>query len=130
MPDDGYVMYDGSGLSRYNYVTARTLTTILTRLYNDPRHRTPFTATLPIAGTDGTIRSRMKESRAAANVVAKTGSIANVRALSGYLRSRDGEPLVFSIVANDFVVEPATINWIADLAVEILSNFTRDAAPR
>ena len=127
VPEDGYVMYDGSGLSRYNYVTARTLTTILQHLYNDPRHRAPFTATLPVAGTDGTIRSRMKDSRAEANAVAKTGSIANVRALSGYLRTRDGEPVVFSIVANDFVIPPATINWIADLAVEILSNFTREA---
>jgi hypothetical protein len=41
------------------------------------------------------------------------------------VRTRDGEMLVFSILANDFVIPSATINWIADLGVETLSNFTR-----
>jgi D-alanyl-D-alanine carboxypeptidase/D-alanyl-D-alanine-endopeptidase (penicillin-binding protein 4) len=125
VPDDAYVVYDGSGLSRYNYVTPRAVTTILERVFRDPRHKEAFYATLPIAGKDGTIASRMRRSRAEGNAVAKTGSIANVRSLSGYVRTRDGETLVFSIIANDFVIPAATVNWIADLAVEILSNFTR-----
>ncbi len=125
VPDDAYVLYDGSGLSRYNYVTAGTLTTVLEHLYKDPRHREPFAATLPIAGKDGTISSRMKGTRAEGNALAKTGSIANVRALSGYLRTRDGEVLVFSILCNDFVIPSSTVNYIADLGVEILANFTR-----
>jgi D-alanyl-D-alanine carboxypeptidase/D-alanyl-D-alanine-endopeptidase (penicillin-binding protein 4) len=120
-----YVMTDGSGLSRYNYVTASTVTAILERMYKDPKHRDAFMATLPIAGKDGTIGTRMRRTRAEGNAVAKTGSIANVRSLSGYVRSRDGEMLVFSILANDFVIPAATVNWIADLGVEILSNFTR-----
>jgi hypothetical protein len=41
------------------------------------------------------------------------------------VKTRDGETLVFSILANDFVIPSATINWIADLAVEILANFSR-----
>jgi PBP4 family serine-type D-alanyl-D-alanine carboxypeptidase len=125
VPDDGYVMFDGSGLSRYNYVTAATLTTVLERMYRDPRHHDAFIATLPIAGRDGTIGARMKRTRAEGNAVAKTGSIANVRALSGFVRSRDGEMLVFSILTNAFVIPAATVNWIADLGVEVLSNFTR-----
>jgi D-alanyl-D-alanine carboxypeptidase len=48
-----------------------------------------------------------------------------MRALSGYLATRDGEPVVFSIIANDFTLPAATINWITDLAVEIMANFTR-----
>ena len=67
----------------------------------------------------------MKRTRAEGNAVAKTGSISNVRSLSGFVRSRDGEMLVFSILSNDFVIPAATVNWIADLGVEILSNFTR-----
>jgi D-alanyl-D-alanine carboxypeptidase/D-alanyl-D-alanine-endopeptidase (penicillin-binding protein 4) len=125
VPDDAYVLYDGSGLSRYNYITPETLTTILAEMHKDARHRDAFAATLPIAGTDGTISSRLKRTRAEGNAIAKTGSIANVRALSGYVKTRDGETLVFSILANDFVVPVATINYIADLGVEILSNFTR-----
>ena len=54
VPDDSYVAVDGSGLSRYNYVTAETLTTVLERMYRDPRHHDAFLATLPIAGKDGT----------------------------------------------------------------------------
>jgi serine-type D-Ala-D-Ala carboxypeptidase/endopeptidase (penicillin-binding protein 4) len=122
---DGYVMYDGSGLSRYNYVTASAIATILEHMYKDPRHHDAFLSTLPIAGKDGTIASRMRATRAEGNAIAKTGSIANARSLSGYVRTRDGEMLVFSILSNDFIVPAATINYIADLAVETLSNFTR-----
>jgi serine-type D-Ala-D-Ala carboxypeptidase/endopeptidase (penicillin-binding protein 4) len=125
IPRDAHVVYDGSGLSRYNYVTASTLSAVLERMYKDPRHREAFVATLPIAGKDGSIGSRMRRTRAEGNAVAKTGSISNVRSLSGFVRTRDGEMLVFSILANDFVIPAATINWIADLGVEILSNFTR-----
>ena len=48
-----------------------------------------------------------------------------MRALSGYVNTRDGEPVVFAILANDFTLPAATINWITDLAVEIVANFTR-----
>jgi D-alanyl-D-alanine carboxypeptidase/D-alanyl-D-alanine-endopeptidase (penicillin-binding protein 4) len=125
VPADGYVNADGSGLSRYNYLAASTLTAILEREYKDDRHRDAFVATLPIAGKEGTVATRMQRTRAAGNAVAKTGSISNARSLSGYVRTRDGEMLVFSILANDFVIPAATVNWIADLAVEHLANFTR-----
>jgi D-alanyl-D-alanine carboxypeptidase/D-alanyl-D-alanine-endopeptidase (penicillin-binding protein 4) len=123
IPADGYVVSDGSGLSRYNYVSPAAVNALLARLHGDARHRDPFVATLPVAGKDGTIASRMRRSRAEGNAVAKTGSIANTRALSGYVRTRSGETLAFSIIANDFVVPAATVTWIADLAVEILANF-------
>jgi serine-type D-Ala-D-Ala carboxypeptidase/endopeptidase (penicillin-binding protein 4) len=101
------------------------VTAVLQRMYRDPVHREAFVATLPMAGKDGTISTRMRKTRAAENAVAKTGSIANVRSLSGFVKTRDGETLVFSIIANDFVAPAATVTWIADLAVETLSNFTR-----
>jgi D-alanyl-D-alanine carboxypeptidase/D-alanyl-D-alanine-endopeptidase (penicillin-binding protein 4) len=127
VPDDAYVNADGSGLSRYNYLTASAVTAVLEREYKDERHRQTFMATLPVAGKagEGTMSARMRRTRAEANAIAKTGSISNVRALSGYVRSRDGEMLVFSILANDFVIPAATVNWITDLAVEHLANFTR-----
>ena len=104
----------------------RRVTAVLERVYKDQRHRDAFVATLPIAGKDGTLATRMRRTRAEGNAVAKTGSISNVRSLSGYVRTRDGEMLVFSILANDFVIPSATVNWIADLAVEHLANFTRE----
>ncbi len=119
------VLADGSGLSRYNYVTAALLTDILERMYTDPKHREAFSASLAVAGRDGTVSTRLRRTRAEGNATVKTGSISNVRSLSGYLRTRDGEMLAFSILANNFVVPAATVNWIADLGVEILANFTR-----
>lgn len=125
IPPESYVQVDGSGLSRYDYVTADMMVTILTHLYRDPAQRDVFISTLPIAGRDGTLRSRLKKTRAEGNAAAKTGSIANVRTLSGFVKTRDGEQLAFSILANNFTIPAATVNWIADLVVEVLSNFTR-----
>jgi len=125
IPDSTFVQADGSGLSRYDYVTADVLVTILEHMFRDPRHHDAFTTALPIAGTDGTVASRLKHTRAEGNALEKTGSIANVRALSGYVRTRDGETLAFSILANAFTVSPATVNWIADIAVEELANYSR-----
>jgi len=122
---DGYVQVDGSGLSRYNYLTADAIVTLLEHLYRDARHHDAFLAALPIAGRDGTIASRLKATRAEANATAKTGSIANTRALSGYVRTADGETLAFSIIANSFAVPAATVNYIADVAVETLANCSR-----
>src|SRR4030095_2259078 len=118
----GYVQADGSGLSRYDYVTADMIVALLRHLHADPKHRDAFLATLPIAGKDGTISTRLKRTRAEGNAMAKTGSISNVRALSGYVRTRDGETLVFSILANSFTIPAATVNYAADLAVETLAN--------
>ena len=103
----------------------RNAAALLEHLYKDPVHHDAFLASLPIAGKDGTLAARLRQTRAEGNALAKTGSIANVRALSGFVKTRDGETLVFSILANDFVIPSATINWIADLAVEILANFSR-----
>ena len=122
IPAGGYVQADGSGLSRYDYVTAEMVVTLLERLFKDPRHKEAFTATLAIAGRDGTVASRLKGTRAEANATAKTGSISNVRALSGYVKTRDGETLAFSILANSFTIPAATVNYIADVAVETLAN--------
>ena len=122
--ENAYVHADGSGLSRYGYVTPATIVTLLERLHADPKHRDAFAATLPIAGKDGTISTRLRATRAEANATAKTGSISNVRALSGYVRTRDGELLAFSILANNFTAPAATINWMTDLAVESLANYT------
>jgi PBP4 family serine-type D-alanyl-D-alanine carboxypeptidase len=128
IPPSTYIQLDGSGLSRYDYVTADMIAQILEHVFRDPALRDPFVATLPIAGTDGTMRSRLKKTRAEANATAKTGSIANVRTLSGFVRTRDGETLVFSILANSFAIPPSTVTWIADLAVETLANYTSGRA--
>lgn len=121
-----YVPVDGSGLSRYNYVTAETLVQVLRHVYMDPRLRATFIDALPAGGAEGgTLARRFRGTRAFANVHAKTGSIKNARALSGFVQTSDGEPLVFSIIANNFTQRQAIIDATTDLAVERLANFTR-----
>jgi D-alanyl-D-alanine carboxypeptidase/D-alanyl-D-alanine-endopeptidase (penicillin-binding protein 4) len=130
IPRDAYLQVDGSGLSRYNYVCAETLVKILRQMYSDPRHKELFVATLPIGGQDGSISRRFVGTAAAGKVRAKTGSISNVRALSGYVTSADGEPLVFSIIANNFTAPQSAIDAATDEAIVRLATFTRRATDK
>jgi D-alanyl-D-alanine carboxypeptidase/D-alanyl-D-alanine-endopeptidase (penicillin-binding protein 4) len=116
-----FVLADGSGLSRYNYVTAEMLVGILEQMYRDARHRERFVATLPIAGVDGTLERRMRGTKAQGNLRAKTGSIANTRTLSGYVRTAGGDTLALSILANNFTLRGAQIDEVTDRAVEAMA---------
>lgn len=118
---DSYILADGSGLSRMNFVSAEALVAILERIYKDPQQRQPFLAALPVGGQDGTLRNRLKAAWTAGQVHAKTGSIANTRALSGYVTTRGGETLVFSIIANNFSLPAWRIERVIDLIVEIVA---------
>jgi D-alanyl-D-alanine carboxypeptidase/D-alanyl-D-alanine-endopeptidase (penicillin-binding protein 4) len=111
-PDD-VIQRDGSGLSRYNYVTPEALVAVLTHIHRDERIRDPFEASLPIAGVDGTLEKRMRGSAAERRVRAKTGSMAGVRAWSGYVNTVSGETLVFSILANNFRAPADAVNAAA-----------------
>jgi serine-type D-Ala-D-Ala carboxypeptidase/endopeptidase (penicillin-binding protein 4) len=122
---DGLIQRDGSGLSRYDYVTPEALVTILTHVDRQVSLKGPFEETLPIAGRDGSLSNRMKGTAAEGNARAKTGSMANVRGLSGFVTTADGEPLVFSILANNFETAPDTINRTADAIVVRLAEFKR-----
>lgn len=111
---DAFVMSDGSGLSRYDYVTADTIVTILKRVWNDEKLRGPFLAALPTSAYDGTLSSRMRNTPLAGRVQAKTGTIANMRALSGFLVTDSGERIVFSIIANHYTAPTAEVDAVAE----------------
>ena len=120
-----YVMADGSGLSRYNYVTDETLVRLLRRFQQRPADAAAFGATLPIAGRDGTLAGRMVGTPAEGKVRAKTGTVENLRAISGYVEDADGELLVFSIIANNFALPSAQVTAAADKALIRLATFKR-----
>jgi len=119
------VQRDGSGLSRYDYVTAEALATILAHMDRDQTLRGPFESSLPVAGRDGTLANRMKGTAAEGNARAKTGSMSNVRTVSGYVTTADGEPLVFAILANNFDAAPAVITAAADAVIVKLAALRR-----
>jgi D-alanyl-D-alanine carboxypeptidase/D-alanyl-D-alanine-endopeptidase (penicillin-binding protein 4) len=121
----GVVQVDGSGLSRYNYVTPEALVTVLMHVDGNEGMRQPFEASLPVAGRDGTLAARMKGTAAEGNARAKSGTLANVRSLAGYVISADGEPLVFAIVANNFGTMPDVAIAAIDAIVVKLAEFKR-----
>jgi D-alanyl-D-alanine carboxypeptidase/D-alanyl-D-alanine-endopeptidase (penicillin-binding protein 4) len=94
---------DGSGLSHQNRTTARAVVRLLSRMARDPAAAS-YLESLPVAGSEQGL-ARMYGTAAAGNLRAKTGTIRGVSSLSGYVRTADGERLIFSILANDV---PAT----------------------
>jgi D-alanyl-D-alanine carboxypeptidase/D-alanyl-D-alanine-endopeptidase (penicillin-binding protein 4) len=119
------VVADGSGLSRYNLVTAACLVAVLTHAHENDRLREGFEASLPLAGHEGTLAGRMKGTPAEANARAKSGALANARSLSGYVQTADGEPLVFAIMANHFGVAARVVEDVQDQIVASLARFSR-----
>jgi D-alanyl-D-alanine carboxypeptidase/D-alanyl-D-alanine-endopeptidase (penicillin-binding protein 4) len=124
VPDDSYIMADGSGLSRYNYASAESLVRILQILLESPRHAR-FRGTLSVAGRDGALARRLAGTVAEGKVQAKTGTIDNARAIAGYVDTADGETLVFAMIANNFGAPAATIDQAADQALVRLAAFSK-----
>jgi D-alanyl-D-alanine carboxypeptidase/D-alanyl-D-alanine-endopeptidase (penicillin-binding protein 4) len=100
LPADSFTFADGSGMSSYNRITPRAATTLLGWIARQP-WGAAWRDTLPIAGTDGSLRRRFKGTSLEGRLFAKTGSLNATRALSGYLVTRSGRTLVFSALAND-----------------------------
>lgn len=92
-------LVDGSGLSRSDRTTPRSIVTLLRRMASD-RAGTAFEASLPVAGVSGTLAGRMRGTAAARRCHAKTGTLSNVSALAGYCHARGGHLLAFAILMN------------------------------
>ncbi|MFS0574007.1 D-alanyl-D-alanine carboxypeptidase/D-alanyl-D-alanine-endopeptidase [Sporosarcina sp. 179-K 3D1 HS] len=114
---------DASGLSSSNKVSAAQLSELLYQVRSKPWYRS-FVQALPVAGANerfigGTLRNRMKAAPARGNVIAKTGSLTNVNALSGYAETKGGETLIFSILTEG--QKTSTIPVIDRMATAIVN---------
>jgi D-alanyl-D-alanine carboxypeptidase/D-alanyl-D-alanine-endopeptidase (penicillin-binding protein 4) len=116
---DAPVWRDGSGMSRYNMFTPRSMVHVLNNLYQDIDIATLFTI-FPTGGKSGTIKNLY-----AGNppyVFAKTGTISNNHCLSGYIRTNSGKVLIFSFMNNHYVGSSSVykaemqrvLEWIRD----------------
>jgi D-alanyl-D-alanine carboxypeptidase/D-alanyl-D-alanine-endopeptidase (penicillin-binding protein 4) len=95
----GASIVDGSGLSRGDRATPWRVVRLLRAMQARDEFEA-FLASLAVAGRDGTLADRMESGPARGNCRAKTGTLSNVSALSGYCEARSGEVYVFSILMN------------------------------
>jgi D-alanyl-D-alanine carboxypeptidase/D-alanyl-D-alanine-endopeptidase (penicillin-binding protein 4) len=118
-------LYDGSGLSVLNRASAAGIVDLLALMAESPMWQ-PYWETLPEAGASDGLR-RMYRTDAERNLRAKTGTIDNVSALSGYVRAANGERLAFSIISNS-VPSTFTAKRVEDAIGARLAEFTRPVA--
>ena len=112
--ENAYRFSDGSGLGRLNLLTPATAVKLLRFMYASPM-RENWMSLLPVAGQDGTLSARFGSAAVAAGrVLAKTGTMTHVSALSGYARKADGGWVAFSILANNFSGPASEIRGVAD----------------
>ncbi len=113
---------DGSGLARQNLVTPKSTVRLLEFMLTHP-HRDLFEQSLVIAGTDGTLERRMRDTAAAGNMRGKTGTLSSVNALSGYIRTRGGESLIISLMGNNYVGPGREVTAVLDRICVLLAEF-------
>ena len=128
---DQYAFFDGSGLSRQNLVTPQAIVHLL-RYAQSQRWGAAYKSSFPVAGVDGSLAERLTAPRLQKRVMAKTGSLSGVRALSGYATTDSGQSVVFSIMSNNLNL-PAkrvtdTIDGIVEAIVEDAPNGAASAA--
>lgn len=97
-----FVMRNGSGLNDTNRISARQLVRLLAWAKDQLLVAPELLTSLPVAGIDGTVRNRMDGTPAQGRIRAKTGTLQNVTALSGYATSVGGRQLAFAIMVNDY----------------------------
>ncbi len=123
---DSLAIYDGSGLSRLNLVTPRQTVALLDAMSAHPDFRY-FYRSLPLAGSEGTLVTRMRNADAENNIIrAKTGTLTHMVALSGYVQGKGGRLLAFSIMSNNCLHPAADIRRLQDEMCQRLVRFWRE----
>jgi serine-type D-Ala-D-Ala carboxypeptidase/endopeptidase (penicillin-binding protein 4) len=99
---DGFNMEDGSGLSPSNSINSRTLVDLLIYMRKKGKYFPEFFASLPDAGTEGTLKTYFTDQVFTSRLWAKSGSMTRVRSYAGYFTTASGKNMVFSIIVNNF----------------------------
>lgn len=98
VPSEGTKIVDGSGLSRNNQVSVGSIVGLLEKIYFDIRYYDTFYNSLSTAGTDGTLRNRMKDPMLDVNFRGKTGTLNGASSVSGYLKLKNGDDIIISMI--------------------------------
>ena len=117
IPENGYNIVDGSGLSRYNLISPSLITYYLTALHATPLH-THFISLLPQLG-QGTLTDRLNNN--SISVWAKTGSMSSISTIAGYLGKNNAPIFSFAIFINNSLQSTGTLKKIEDEIIKKLS---------
>jgi len=122
IPADAVVQHDGCGMSRHDLITPSAVVALYTYMAKQSKNAQAWRDSLSIGGVDGTLANRFKGTAAAGNIRGKTGTIDQVSALSGYMSTVAGEPVVLSIIVNDVPEGRTRTSLIDDITVAV-ANF-------
>ena len=119
LTNDEFYLLDGSGLSRRDLITPESVVQLLS--YASRQSWGPlYEQSLPVAGVDGSLAERFVNTPASGLVHAKTGTLSHVNALSGYVETRSGRRLIFSIFCNNHNVPSSKVIGAIDSIVVLL----------
>ena len=124
-----YVMRNGSGLNDTNRFSAAQLNTLLKYMWDHFALAPEYLSSVGIAGKDGTLKYRFEGTDAVWRLRAKTGTLENVSALSGYVQAVSGERFVFSVVVNDFPGRASTVTGHIDAIGAAVASLGSSAGP-
>jgi serine-type D-Ala-D-Ala carboxypeptidase/endopeptidase (penicillin-binding protein 4) len=125
---DTLSLRDGSGLARQNLVTPRSTSRLLEFMLTHP-HSNVFRESLALAGVDGTLERRMRETEAFSNFHGKTGTLSYVNSLSGYVTTHNGQLLIFSMMGNNYVGSGRDVTVVLDQVCAMLAEFDGELNP-
>jgi len=129
IPADAVVQHDGCGMSRHDQITPSAVVALYTYMAKQSKNAQAWRDSLSIGGVDGTLAGRFKGTTAAGNIRGKTGTIDQVSALSGYMATVGGEPVVLSIIVNGVPEGRKRTSLIDDIVVAVANFDGRIDAP-
>lgn len=118
----GFTTFNGSGLYDGNEITPRQIGELLDYIYDRPIYP-EFASALAVAGRDGTLGKRLEDSSTRGTLRGKTGTLNNVTALSGYMQTRSGRWVAYSILINDPPVRAWRLRRLQDEIAEAIAEF-------
>ena len=127
---EGTEIVDGSGISRFDHATPLAIAGVLEKMYFDLSHFDDFYNSLSIAGEDGTLRGRLRETDGENNFRGKTGSLNGVSSLAGYLKDGNGDMLIVTIIFEYTKGGHHYYRGIQDKIVSILADWKNESSNR
>lgn len=119
----GLSLNDGCGLSHYNIVTPRQLCYLLTYMRNTSKYYEAFNNSLTMCGVKGTMSGMCLGTRAENNARGKSGTIRRVKSYSGYVASRSGREIAFSIIINNFTCSSSETRTMMEKFIVALADY-------